>query len=260
MVARVYADKQLEVQSARLTRVEPVLSIGHTQTGSRTKLATTTLLLATLAAGCSQVLGFKDPRLSSGDDGGTSDSSAQDGSAGSDGSVDTPVDSGVAALWVFTTNGAFQGDFGATNGGRVGADTKCGETYNVAFMTRQCTNVHAVIQVDNVDDTLDRMAGKFQIPAGVPVLRATDATKVANLWDDVVSRSAQLLAPVSTSTTSLFFWSGRGASANRHCNSWQSKDPALLGDAGDAITVSSWMSQTTFTCDSITPRLLCVCW
>jgi hypothetical protein len=221
----------------------------------------TTLVAATLAAGCSQVLGFNDPRLASGDDSGASDGGTSDGSAGSDGSaVDTQVGSGVAALWVFTTNGAFQGTFGLTNGGRVGADTKCDDMYKSAFMARQCIKVHAVIQVDNTNDTLDRMAVNLQIPPGVPVLRATDATRVANQWDDVVNRSVQLLAPVSTSATNLYFWSGRGVTANRHCNSWQSNDPALLGDAGIATQVSSWLSQTSFACDSITPHLLCVCW
>jgi hypothetical protein len=263
MVARVYAGKQRELRSTRIKQVEPLRSREHVCTRSRARPAKIMLLFVTLAVGCSQILGFKDPRLLSGDDGGGSDGGTTDGSAGSagsDGSVDAPADSGAAALWVFTTTGAFQGDFGTTNGGRVGADSKCDAAYKVAFMARQCTNVHAVIQVDNVDDTLDRMSGKFQIPGGVPVFRATDATKVANEWNDVVNRTVQLLAPVSTSGTSLLVWSGRGTSANRHCNSWQSKDPALLGDAGDATKVSSWLSQMTFTCDSITPHLLCVCW
>jgi len=219
-------------------------------------------LVATLAAGCSQVLGFKDPKLGE-DDAGTSDDAALDGSvgsAGNDGSVDAAMGSGSAPLWVFTTNGAYQGDFGASNGGRAGADALCNTMYQIAYTARQCNNIHAIIQVDNVDDTLGNMAARFQIPAGAPVLRATaDATKVANQWDDVVNRTVTLLAPVSTSTN-VFFWSGRGTSANRNCSSWGVKDPALLGDGGDATKVSSWMSQMAFTCDSLTPHLLCICW
>lgn len=71
-------------------------------------------LVVTLAAGCSQVLGFKDPRLGEDDagasgagvsDAGVSDDAALDGSVGGDGSLDAAMDSGAAPLWVFTTNG-----------------------------------------------------------------------------------------------------------------------------------------------------------
>jgi hypothetical protein len=226
----------------RVARVEP-----------RTRI-TTTLMVAAFTVGCSQIIGFKEPRLVSDDD-----IDASTGSGGSDSSIDTPV-SGGSAIWIFVTNAAFDGDFGVPNGGRSGADDKCQLLYMANFTNRNCTHVRAVIQVDNTDDTLERMSIKYTIPAGVEVKRATDEQKVANQWDDVINRTSLLVAPVSTAASSVYFWSGRSMTGNRHCNSWQSKDMSFLGDGGDATKVSSWLSQMTFPCDSITPHVACICW
>lgn len=260
-MASVCADRRVEKRSAGIAPVAPIFHL------MAVMAFMTALLVLVLAAGCSQLSGFKDPKLVDDDGGVPGDASVGgpgDNDASVDGSIDASIDapaSSVTELWIFVTNGAFQGDLGGMPG-RVGADARCDATYRATFMTtRQCTApVRAVLQVDNASDTLDRMGAAYQIPATVPVLRATDAVKVANVWSDVVTRTTQLLEPVSASTSVVFIWSGRGVSANRHCNSWQSKDPALIGDIGDATKIASWLSQTTAVCDSVSPRLLCVCW
>lgn len=217
-----------------------------------TKTRSIALVAGCLVAGCSQIIGLKEPTMGE-DDGGVSGKDAPNDGPDSDG-LNTPK------LWMFTTNGVYDGNFDLADGGRVAADAKCDDMYRTVHMARQCSHVHAVIQVDNINDTLTSMAVTFQIPSGIPALRATDAIRIADQWGDVIDRNVNLLAPVSTSGISIYFWSGRGVSVNRQCNSWKSNDPALFGDAGDATKSSGWLSQTSFACDSLTPHLLCVCW
>jgi hypothetical protein len=239
MVARNTTGEQprLAQRGWRIAGAESVLSIA--------------LLAPLLAAGCSQVLGLKEPTLSGDDDDGI-DAPV----------VDAPgIDAPDYKLWIFTTNAAFPGDFGVTSGGRTIGDIKCDDMYKLTYMSsRSCTKVHAVLQIDNNIDTLAHMADTFQIPLTAPVLRASDATMVANGWNDLINPNLQLLAPVSTSASVVAFWSGRGVTADRQCNNWQSNSSTLVGDAGDATKRSSWMSQASYTCNDFTPHLLCVCW
>jgi|SRR5882672_4408233 len=226
--------------------------------GLRARLAVTMTacsiawLVTSLAAGCSQLLDVREPIV-------RDDAGVPDGTSPNDGPDPDAAD--IPRLWLFTTNGVYDGDLGSTNGGRATADARCDEMYQFAYMKRQCSQIHAVLQVDNVTDTLNAMATTFQIPSDRPVARAVDAVKLADHWADVVDRTVDLQAPVvSSSTTPVYFWSGRGTTGNRQCTGWKSTDPGLLGDAGDATKTTSWLAQMAFTCDSLAPHLMCVCW
>lgn len=212
------------------------------------------LLVVVAVVGCSQVLGFKEPSLA-----GNDDAAIPDDAAPNDALIDAP-DAGVTALWVFTTNSQFLGDFGQTTGARIVADTKCDDMYQLTYTTRACSHIHAVLQVDSNVDTLGRMASTFAIPATAGVFRAADGTQVSNSWAELINPNAVLIAAVSASTSSVIFWSGRGISADENCTSWTTKDGTVFGDTGDAIARQNWVSRSKFNCNDLTPHLLCVCW
>lgn len=188
------------------------------------------------AGGCSSVLGFKDPSL------------------GEDGPGSGP------ALWVFTTDESFRGDFGAAQGARIAADIKCNDTYQANFGNRQCARVRAVIQVEGFADSVGRMAENYQIPLDMNVSRALDAVMVSATWNDFIDPNKQLIAPVSTSPSSLPVWSGVGTPGSEQCSEWTSSVSSAFGIAGDAATGNRWMAQTEVACSSFNPRLTCVCW
>lgn len=212
------------------------------------------LVLASLGVGCSQIVGLKEVSLEDAD-------VAPDGGADAmpmDGRIDAPP----PELWVFVTNASFAGGFGASSGARTTADIKCQDMYNQSFAARGCSlaNVHAVLQIDDTVDSLARMDLTFPIPQNAEVLRATDATPVAQNWDTLVNPNAALLAPVSSSTTAVPFWSGRGVTTNSQCANWTSAASGMTGNAGDATKVNAWMAQSSFTCNNFNQRLLCICW
>ncbi|TMQ05990.1 MAG: hypothetical protein E6J90_23625 [Deltaproteobacteria bacterium] len=209
-------------------------------------------VLASFGAGCSQIVGFRDVSLA--------DDTTKD--AGSDAPrVDAPIDTPPPKLWVFVTDAGFTGGFGVPNGSRATADIKCQDMYNLNFTMRSCTNIHAVIQIDDTVDSLARMDITFPIPQNAEVLRATDGTPVTNNWDTLVNPNAVLLAPVSAATTQVPFWSGRaGSGANLQCSNWTSASSGASGNAGDATKVNAWMSQFNFMCNNFNQHLLCICW
>ncbi|HWU85848.1 MAG TPA: hypothetical protein VN253_01130 [Kofleriaceae bacterium] len=202
-----------------------------------------------LGAGCSQIVGFKDVTLA--DD--------KSGDAGLDAPGDG-IDAPPPKLWIFVTDSGFAGGFGVPNGARTTADIKCNDMYQATFTNRGCTQVHAVIQIDDTVDALARMDINFPIPQNAEVLRATDATPVINNWDTLINPNVTLLAPVSTAGSTVPFWSGRGVTSNLQCTSWTSSASGVSGNAGDATRVNGWMSQANFTCNNINQHLLCICW
>lgn len=212
------------------------------------------LVFASLAAGCSQIVGLKEVSLE--------DAGSDDPDAGADAGMDGRVDAPPPKLWVFVTNASFSGGFGSPSGARTTADIKCQDMYNQSFTARGCalTNVHAVLQIDDTVDSLARMDITYPIPQATEIQRATDATPVAQNWDTLVNPNAVLLAPVSASGTAVPFWSGRGVSTNTQCNNWTSASTAANGNAGDATKVNAWMAQSSFTCNNFNQRLLCICW
>lgn len=225
--------------------------------------------LALGTGGCSNIIGFRDVTLA--EDGGGADDGGTDGrpsdaphdapdDAPDDATIDSPPDTPPPMLWAFVTNASFSGGFGSPNGARTTADIKCTDMYNATFTNRGCTEIHAVIQVDDTVDSLARMDINYPIPQGVEVLRATDATPLASNWDAFINPNQQLLAPVVTSASSVFFWSGRGISSNLQCTNWTSAASSMSGNAGDATKVNSWMSQANLTCNNFNQRLLCICW
>jgi hypothetical protein len=134
--------------------------------------------------------------------------------------------------------------------------------YNANFKARSCTNIHAVIQIDDIIDSIPRMEITFPIPQMTEVLRAMDGTLVARDWDTLVDPNAALLSPVSVSASGLPvpFWSGRGVVSNLQCTNWTSEDPGLSGSAGEATKVNGWMSLSSFTCNNFNQHFLCICW
>src|SRR5262245_44369915 len=130
------------------------------------------LVLASFGAGCSQIVGFRDVSLA--------DDARQIDAAPVDVPIDMPIDMPPPKLWVFVTDASFAGGFGVPNGARATADIKCQDMYNMNFTMRGCTNIHAVIQIDDTVDSLARMDITFPIPQNSEVLRATDATSVIN--------------------------------------------------------------------------------
>jgi hypothetical protein len=223
------------------------------------QLAVTALALG----GCSNIIGFRDVTLE--DDANASDMDGRPADAPVDDAlvdapVDAPPDAPAPRLWAFVTNASFAGGFGSPNGARVTADIKCADMYDAAFTNLGCTEIHAVIQVDDTVDSLARMDINFPIPQTAEVLRATDATPIATNWDAFINPNQQLLAPVVASSTSTYFWSGRGIANNLQCTNWTSSASSMSGNAGDATKVNGWMSQANFTCNNFNQRLLCICW
>jgi hypothetical protein len=213
-------------------------------------------IVVLIATGCSKIVGFGDVTL---DPNAPEDAAAVDARR-IDAAIDAPIEGPKPKLWVFVTDASTAGGFGVPNGARTTADIRCMDMYTANFTNRACTNVHAVIQIDDVDDSLARMKTKFSIPAMSEVQRATDETAVAANWDEFVNPNASLAAPVSTSATPIPFWSGRGVAGNIHCTSWTIGTNGQSANAGDATKVNAWMSQANFTCNNFNQRLLCTCW
>jgi hypothetical protein len=238
---------------------------------------------ALAAAGCSNVLGLKDPTFND---------------TGHDAAIDTPpidapIDMGPGAcvpancqfgcdpstnacrpakLWVFITTGQF---FGDGIGGRAGADAKCLTTATQSFANRACTaaRTHAILTLDAGDAIAD-MVGKFMIPNTVmgtatlvPVHRADDDTKVANSWNDLVTPNKPALTDVASATSATtdaagVVWTGFGSSTASNCMNWASKLSTVFGVFGSTRNPpqpATWLGQASDTCNLL-HKLLCVCW
>jgi hypothetical protein len=233
---------------------------------------------ALVAAGCSNVLGLKDPTFND---------------TAHDAAIDTPpIDMGPAAcvpancqfgcdsntnacrpakLWVFVTTGQF---FGDGIGGRAGADAKCVTAAQPLPNLVACTaaaRTHAVITFD-AGDAIGDMAGRFTIPNTVmgtatlvPVHRADDDTKVADSWNDLVTPNKAPLTDVVNATTAptdaaALVWTGFNSASN--CMSWGSRLSTVSGVFGrtrNANPAVTWLGQASDTCNLL-HHLLCVCW
>jgi hypothetical protein len=229
----------------------------------------TVMLAAALAAGCSQVLGFKDPRI-------------DDTKPDLDAAVDMPTAACVPAncqfgcdastntcrdgkLWVFMTTGLFLGDdFGGKDtppSVRATSDALCFATFSAKYVTRQCNQhrTHAVLSVSTAD-SLALMATNYTIPTTVPVHRADDDVLVANNWTDLLDMNKQPRAPITTAATESagIVWSG--ATETSTCKNWASE---AAGDSGvqghTTLTSTNWLARGASECDLLA-HLLCVCW
>ena len=251
---------------ANLNEFEPTPRFFTLRSGSA-------LVLASFGVGCSQIVGFKDVSLVDAPvvdkpvvDAPVVDAPVVDApvvDAPQDTKPDAQIDAPPQKLWVFVTNAGFTGDFAVPDGARKTVDIKCQDMYNLSFTARGCTNIHAVIQIDENDDSLARMAINFPIPRSSEVLRATDETPVTDKWDTLVSPTGVLGAPVVAATTAsptVPFWSGRGVNTNLQCSAWTSAASTVSGSTGDATKVNAWMAQGTFGCNNFNQHLLCVCW
>lgn len=245
--------------------------------------------LGLAAAGCSNVLGLKDP---------TFNDTAHDAAIDTP-PVDAPTDVGQAAcmpsvcpfgcetgttvcrparLWVYLTtkNGSPQSFLGDGFGGpsntvRATSDTECftTATQTPAFAVRACSRdrTHAILTVNGAD-SIPAMSALYSIPTTVEVHRADDDVLVANTWNDLTDTTKAPRAPVastmSAATEALgIVWTGSGG-ANT-CAGWTSKgsDATSSNDNGvrghTTLMVATWMGRDVLTCNNLA-RLLCVCW
>jgi hypothetical protein len=244
--------------------------------------------LGLAAAGCSNVLGLKDPTF-------------QD--TAHDAAIDTPVDGppsdmGPAAcmpsacpfgcdpgtnmcrpakLWVYLTanNGSPQSFLGDGFGGkdvpsdvRKTTDTICFTNATQNFPTLACSRdrSHAILTIIG-SDSIPTMAAVYNIPTTVEVHRADDDVLVANTWNDLTDTTKAPRAPVASAAsaateTAGIVWTGSGG-ANT-CGNWTSEgstssvlDNGVRGHT--TLMVTTWMGRDVTTCNLLA-RLLCVCW
>jgi hypothetical protein len=227
------------------------------------------MVAAALAAGCSQVLGFKDPTL-------------DDTKPGIDALVDTgPANCVPAAcqfgcdtttnacrdgkLWIFKTTGGTLGNgFGGTDVPptvRGGADGRCQVTYTQRFAMRECNsnNVHAILHISSTD-SIPLMATKYSIPTNVGVHRADDDVLVSNNWNDLTDPTKTLRAPATTATTDAAGTVWTGANTSSTCRNWTSAASSDTGTYGYTTrTEVTWLSAGVVACDGLA-ALLCICW
>jgi hypothetical protein len=214
-------------------------------------------------AGCNQLIGFKevsverDAMTQTAHDAPT-DTMAHD--AMPDAMHDAMKDGPPPKLFVFMTDQSSNGGFGA-GGARSAADQRCTAKYNLAFTSLGCTEIHAVIQIDDTADSLARMKVNFPtVPLTTEVKRATDMTPVVGTWDGLIDPNTTLLSPISTGTPPQRFWSGRARGTNLQCTNWTSAENQLFGTAGDATKTFEWTVQANLRCDDIDQHLVCACW
>lgn len=222
------------------------------------------LLAFVAAAGCSSVLGFKDPSLEDGPADAPPDSSATCTGCpfGCEAGTTTCRD---GKLWLFLTSGAVIGNaFGGTDNPvnvRGGADGLCRATFTNAPAPRPCAqnNIHAIIHV-NAADGLAQLSANYGIPTTVPVHRFDDDILVANNWNDLLDTTIQPRAPVSTAATVDDGAVWTGANAATTCTNWTSAVSTVEGVRGHTtVTATNWLNREAFRCDRVA-RLLCVCW
>jgi hypothetical protein len=236
------------------------------------------VVAAALATGCSQILGFKDPRLD--------DTIAPGIDAPVDTSADAPVDTTPGTcipaacpfgcdtttnacrhgkLWIFKTAGATIGNgFGGVDvppNVRGGADGRCLATYTSRYATRQCNpnNVHAILYVSS-SDSIALMATMYEIPTNVGVHRADDAVLVSNNWNDLTDPTMALRAPATTAMTDAAGTIWTGTNATSTCRNWTSAVSSDTGTYGYTTrTTVTWLTENVLACDSVA-GLLCICW
>jgi hypothetical protein len=164
-----------------------------------------------------------------------------------------------ARIYLLGTNGGFQGGSGIGVSGRAGADQKCAAEFASRFPAK-CTpsHAHAVLTVSGTD-SIGGMAGTFQIPTTVQVLRADDDAIVTNTWNDYINPNIILTNPATPNTTTpanRLIWTG--ANGSETCTGWTvTTGTGVRGDT--AQTSSLRLSNDSINCN-LTSHLLCVCW
>jgi len=234
-------------------------------------------------AGCSSILGFKDPKLQDvPEDAAQMDAMIDAGSLarckptecafGCNTTTDACRD---GAVWIYLTAGAYASDAfggtGATPDVRGGADALCRKTYteSATLKTRSCNlnRVHAVISIGSAD-TIELMSSNpaIMVPTSVPVQRGDDAAVVANNWNDFTDINTQpRVAPASPGSAPLedngIVWSGFKSTTST-CKGWTSSLSTDSGVQGHStLTAGNWLSRGSVTCSGTNfARLLCACW
>jgi hypothetical protein len=255
-----------------------------------TKSILLVVVAAALVAGCSQVLGFKDPTLE--DTGDDAPQDAKIGGPGDDGGPMTdaaePIDAApgcpstctfgcdpgsttckTGQLYVYETVGAFGANaFGGQDVPatvRATADNLCFMTAADSFPARQCSRdrTHAVLSITSLDNTTT-MASQFSIPVDVGVSRAEDGVLVENNWNDLIDLTKVPRAAITTATgDQALVWTGASSnvSPTTTCQAWTSAANANQGLTGhtDLTTAPNWLGRGGTKCDLLA-HLLCICW
>jgi hypothetical protein len=251
------------------------------------KLSAIAIGFALAAAGCSNVLGLKDPTFND-----TAHDAAID-TVPTDAMIDTGPGACVpsacqfgcdpttnacrpAKLWVYLTAGqdgspaSFSGSgFGGADTPpdvRAKADALCFDTFTKNFSNRACTQArtHAIVTVSGAD-SIQLMASAYSIPTTAEVDRADDGTIVFNNWNDLTDSTKAPRAAVASATTAPtdaegIVWTGFGVSGASNCTNWTSKLSTAFGGQGHTTnTTSAWLNTGSDRCDFL-ERLLCVCW
>jgi hypothetical protein len=236
---------------------------------------------ALAAAGCSNVLGLKDPTFND-----TAHDAAID-TAPTDAAIDTGPGACVpsacpfgcdqttnacrpAKLWVYLTIGSFNGSgFGGADvppDVRPKADALCFDTFTKNFANRACTQArtHAILTATG-SDSIQLMASAYSIPTSAEIDRADDGTIVFNTWNDLTDPTKAPRAAVASATTAPtdadgIVWTGFGVGGASSCTNWTSKASTVNGVQGHTTsTTVTWLGQASDRCDFL-QRLLCVCW
>jgi len=245
------------------------------------------IVAAGLVAGCSEILGLKEPDIVSpapGLDAAIADAAPTD-TAPDAAPIDGPACDQAACpfgcepdtttcrparLWVFATTNAYVGDdfggMGSMPVVRSVADFVCHLTAGTKHSTRGCTldRTRAVLQVSDAD-SLALMATQYSIPTTAPVHRADDDQPVFDSWTDLIDPSKTPAAPVvnAASEDQGIVWSGAIPSSGgtrSNCKDWRSASATDAGRRGHAtLTSLDWLAFDTAGCDQ-PARLLCVCW
>lgn len=228
--------------------------------------------LAVALAGCSQIVGFKDPKLD--DMLGTGGPDAAVPDAPPAGAQCKPADCPFgcdpatdrcrpAKLWVYLSKGAFNGaGFGGQDtppNPRGGADAQCGLTLAESFPKLACNpkRVHAVLNISS-GDSIGTMATQFTIPTDAPVHRPSDDVLVADTWLDLTATKSPRVAVLNDTNEDLgLVWSGN---ATTNCKNWTSAVTSNNGVRGHAtLTSANWLARDSAPCDGFA-RLVCICW
>lgn len=237
-----------------------------------------TLSAVITLAGCSSILGFKDPKLQDvPEDAAQMDAMIDAGSLarckptecafGCDTTTDACRD---GVVWIYLSAGAFAGDaFGGTGTNvdvRGGADALCRKTYteSATLTTRSCNlnRVHAVISIGSAD-TIALMSSNpaIMVPTSVPVQRGLDAAVIANNWNDFtdINTTPRVAVLDDVDQNNGLVWTGFN-STTATCKGWTSELGTDSGVQGHAtMIVGNWWSRSSVACSNFA-RLVCACW
>lgn len=221
------------------------------------------LFIAAFIAGCSSIIGLKEPSLEEGEEpmDAMPDMSTNACPANCEYGCKEPGVCREGKLWVFLSTGAFSGmGLNGPTMARTFTDQACRTTADTLYARHGCApaRTHAILEV-SVSDAIGGMKATYGIPANLEVLRAEDEVTITSSWDVLIGGTGVTSPATNTSTDpndlSVGFWTGLG---NLNCTNWSTASGD--GRRGSASAVASnWLNRGATPCGD-SRRLLCVCW